>query len=78
MHTRVKFIRGGKFEQEDLAHDGDMRKWHLYATGVGDGEFTACGNAVVDYDHKTELKDKGGITCSLCIEVIKFYKVIKI
>lgn len=74
-HLRVKFIKGGDYEIEDI---NEVKGWHLYSKGVGDGEFTGCGLAVVDYDHKTESKEKGGITCKNCLEVIKYYKSIKL
>jgi len=43
-----------------------------------DCEFTACGNAIVDYDHIFKEKEKGGITCPDCLDVIKYYKSIKL
>lgn len=78
-HTIVKYKRGGDFEHEDLAErSDDIHKQHLYAKGVGDGEFTACGNSVVDYDHVETYVQKGRITCQRCLEVIKYYKSIKL
>lgn len=75
-HTVVKFTKGGKFEAEGVA-DKTLKGWHLYSD-VADGEFTACGYAVVDYDHTTKVKERGGVTCESCLEVIKYYKKIRL
>ena len=70
----IKFTKGGKFEHEDV---NDLKGWHLDAM-INDGEFTACGNAIPDYDHISKQTDKGGITCPDCLEVIKYFKSIKL
>jgi hypothetical protein len=58
-------------------YDGErMNGWHLLATGVGDGEFTACGEAIPECE--VVSKSGGTITCPDCLEVIRYYKTIKI
>lgn len=71
-HIRVKFTKGHE--------DGvDVKGWHLYAKGTGNGEYTACGLSVVDYDGvKEESVQYGGITCEYCLNTIKYFKSIKL
>lgn len=76
MNALVKFINGHEDGGDDPAFN---RKWHLKATGVADGEFTACGLSYVDgYDTDEKSKDKGGVTCEQCLQVIRFYKTVKL
>lgn len=73
-HKLIKYTKGGRFEHEDIE---GLKGWHIETT-LADGEFTACGMAVVDYDHDSKIVEKGGITCPHCLEVIKYYKQIKL
>lgn len=72
MHTRVKFKTFEDGTKEDVP-----KGWHLL-TPLGDGEYTACGNATPEYETVKEDKEKGGITCPDCLEAIKFYKAIQL
>lgn len=73
-HIVIKYTKGGRYEQEGI---DQLKGWHLESK-VGDGEFTACGNAIVEYDHERKLVEKGGITCKNCLENIRYYKTIKL
>lgn len=69
MGTRVRFKEHETDEPEVL------KRWHLWAKGVGDGEFTACGLSVVDYEYKKdEITKSKKVTCEECNLVIKYYK----
>lgn len=71
METRVRFIEHETDEPEVI------RRWHLWAKGVSDGEFTACGLSVVDYPHKAEdISKLSRVTCEQCLETVKYYKKI--
>lgn len=71
MHKLVKFTKGHEYGEE-------VTGWHLVAE-VADGEFTACGLSHVDYSGvERKEKDKGGITCVLCLDAVRFYKSVKL
>lgn len=74
MHKVIKYTKGGKQEHEDV---NELGGWHLNAQ-TGDGEFTACGNSIVDYDHTSKEVNKGGVTCPDCLELIRYYKSVKL
>lgn len=63
----------GKVQGEWIPAE-DRNKTHLVSK-MGDGETTACGQVYTDYD----LEESGNtITCKSCIDLIKYYKSIKL
>jgi hypothetical protein len=65
--------------------DGEKQEspqWHL-VQNFGDARRTVCTGEVFGYGegaavYKEKFKEKGGITCESCIEIIKWYKSVKL
>lgn len=69
-HKIIKFT--GPHENGEIVQGNHLRD------PSGDGEGTACGIVFSDYDHEQTEKEKGGITCERCLDIIKYYKAIKL
>lgn len=65
--------------------DGDKQddpKWHL-VHNFGDSCRTVCSGEVFGEGegsavYKEKFNEKGGVTCSSCLEIIKWYKSVKL
>jgi hypothetical protein len=76
MHDLVKII---------INEDGDKvddPKWH-WIENNGDSERTLCGGEVFGFgegnaEYKIKTVNRGGITCSQCLQLIKEFKAIKL
>ena len=73
-HTRIKATKS----ITDIPVS-EVSGWHLVVeSDSGADEYTACGLALDDFETKTEAVEKAGITCEDCLNIIRFYKSIKL
>ena len=78
MHKVVKIIASDDREPTPE----HLRVWHLVVVEAG-SQCTLCGGEYFGFGESScefERKDvkKGGITCEMCIEIIKKFKAIKL
>lgn len=75
-HLLVKIL------YNDDGDEYDNPKWHLSITAMGapmalcTGEVYGYGEGAAVYENKNRVR--GGITCCRCLELIGFYKSIKL
>lgn len=69
---KISVIKFKSMEEQDCSDldDSLIPYWHIIQE-AGQGEYTACGQAVTEYHYNIK---KGKVTCPNCLEVIKFYK----
>ena len=69
---KIPVIRFKPIEEQDCCDldDGLIPHWHIIQD-TGQGEYTACGQAITEYHY--DIK-KGKVTCPTCLEIIRFYK----
>ena len=77
MHTLVKILSSDDGEPRDK----DLQYWHWIENRTGtatlcEGEFFGSGESACEYEIK-EVQ-RGGITCPVCLEIIKEFKKIKL
>lgn len=74
-HNLVKILN------HDNGDDPDNDDWHMI-DNFGDTQRVLCTGEAYDGSSSLELKHKtvkrGGISCESCLDVVKFYKSIKL
>ena len=68
----IRFKKEQSCEMISMFDESMLGSWHIVPPPL---DYTACGHATDEYN--TETKE-GNVTCKDCLEVVRFYKKLKL